>query len=82
MYSYLSASTLFFALFNLFFVCLYRTENVTFEYTVTPKINGVTRVPRTSIKYDDKEAFIDADIDLLVESPEEYAKRTNRHIVC
>ena len=59
-----------------------RTENVTYEYTVTPKSHGVTRIPRTHIKYDDKEAFVDADLDLLVESPEEYAKRTDRHIVC
>jgi len=57
------------------------TENVTYEYTVTPKTHGVTRIPRTHIKYDDKEAFVDADIDLLVESPEEYAKRTDRHII-
>jgi len=57
------------------------TENVTFEYTVTPKSSGVTRIPRTHIKYDDNEAYIDMDIDLLVESPEQYAKRTNRHII-
>ena len=61
----------------------HRTENVTYEYTVTPKSHGPTTVPRTHITYDDSnEAHIDADLRLLVESPEEYAKRTDRHIVC
>ena len=60
-----------------------RTENVTYEYTVTPKSHGPTTVPRTHITYDDStEAYIDAELRLLVESPEEYAKRTDRHIVC
>lgn len=61
----------------------HRTENVTYEYTVTPKSHGPTTVPRTHITYDDSnEAHIDAELRLLVESPEEYAKRTDRHIVC
>ena len=56
---------------------------MTYEYTVTPKSHGPTTVPRTHITYDDSnEAHIDADLRLLVESPEEYAKRTDRHIVC
>ena len=58
------------------------TENVTYEYTVTPKSHGPTTVPRTHITYDDSnEAHIDAELRLLVESPEEYAKRTDRHII-
>ena len=39
-------------------------------------------IPRTSVTYEDRVAYIDADLPLLVESPEEYAKRTDRHIVC
>jgi len=57
------------------------TENVTFEYVVTPKSSGFAIIPRTHIKYDDREAYIDANLNLLVETPEQYAKRTNRHII-
>ena len=59
-----------------------RTNNVTYEYTVTPNSNGEVVIPRTTLKYDDKVAHIDADLRLLVESPAQYAKRTDRHIVC
>jgi len=57
------------------------TENVSFVYTVTPKSHGRTMIPRAHITYEDRVAYIDADLPLLVESPEEYAKRTDRHII-
>jgi len=57
------------------------TENVSFVYTVTPKSHGESMIPRTRITYEDRTAFVDIDIPLYIESPVEYAKRTNRHII-
>jgi len=57
------------------------TENVTYEYTVKPTSHGFARIPRTQIKYDDKEAYVDLHLDLIVESPEQYAKRTDLHVI-
>lgn len=58
------------------------TSNVTFEYTVTPSSHGAVLIPRATVKYDDKTAHIDADLRTLIETPAQYAKRTDRHIVC
>jgi len=57
------------------------TENVTYEYKVTPNFHGVTNIASTHLKYDDREAYIDDLQNVLVISTEEYVRRHNLHIL-